>query len=150
MLEEKINQDLKTALLGGDKLGVSTLRGLKSVILYAKIATNNRDEVLSDNNLIVLLQKEARKRQESADLYIQGGNEGRAKDELVEKEIIEKYLPKQLSEAEILICVDEVIKELGNPDQTSLGKVISEVKQQLAGQADGAVIAGIVKERLAK
>src|ERR1700685_738173 len=98
MLEEKINQDLKTALLGGDGLGVSTLRGLKSAILYAKIASTNRDEALSDSTLIVLLQKEAKKRQESADLYKQGGNEARAKTELDEKKIIEGYLPAQLSE----------------------------------------------------
>jgi hypothetical protein len=150
MLEEKINQDLKTAMLGGDKLGVSTLRGLKSVILYAKIASSNREVALSDNDIIVLLQKEARKRQESADLYKQGGDDNRAKAELAEKQIIEKYLPSQLSEAEVIPIVDSAIKELGNPDLTSLGKVINQVKQQLVGQADGALIARIAKERLTK
>jgi uncharacterized protein YqeY len=150
MLEEKINQDLKTALLGGNKLAVSTLRGLKSAILYAKIASNNREAALSDNDLIVLLQKEARKRQESADLYRQGGNEDRAKLELAEKLIIENYLPSQLSESEVTRFVDKAISELGSSDQTSLGKVISLVKQQLSGQADGALIARITKERLTK
>ena len=150
MLEEKINQDLKTALLGGDKLAVSTLRSLKSAILYARIASGNREEALSENELIILFQKEARKRQESADLYKQGGNEDRAKAELAEKQIIENYLPNQLNESEVVPFVDKAIKELGSTDLTSLGKVISLVKQQLSGQADGALIARIAKERLTK
>ncbi len=150
MLEEKINQDLKKALLGGDKHAVSTLRGLKSVILYAKIASGNRDEVLSDSSLVQLLQKEARKRQESADLYKQGGEEERANQEIAEKLIIEQYLPAQVSEVEVSKCVDSAIKELGASDLTSLGKVIGLVKEQLAGQADGALIARIAKEKLTK
>ena len=96
------------------------------------------------------MHKEARKRQESADLYKQGGEEDRAKAELAEKLIIENYLPTQLTESEVTKYVDDAIRQLDKPDQSSLGNVITQVKQQLTGQADGALIARIAKERLIK
>jgi uncharacterized protein len=148
MLEEKINQDLKAAMLGGDVFSVSTLRILKSAILNTKIASGKRDEPMSDADLISLLQKEAKKRQESADLYKQGGDEARAKTELTEKGLIEKYLPAQLSEEEIIKLVDTAIQEIGDHDQSALGKVIGLVKQQTAGKADGATIARITQQRI--
>jgi uncharacterized protein YqeY len=149
MLEERINQDLKTALLGGDKLTVSTLRVVRSVILNAKVASNTRDQVMPDNELIVILQKEAKKRQESADLYKQGGDDDRANQEFTEKTIIGKYLPAQLDEAAITKLVDATIEATGIRAQTGMGEIIARVRQQAAGQADGAVIARIVRDRLA-
>ena len=113
MLEERLQQDLKAALLGGDKAKVTTLRGLKSTLLYAKVAAGKRDENLSDEEVIVLLSKEAKKRQESADLYIKGGSQERADSELAEKALIETYLPAQLSEAEVSKIVQSVIAETG-------------------------------------
>lgn len=148
LLEEKINQDLKIALLEGDKLKVSTLRSLKSVILYAKVAANSRDQALPNNAVINLLQKEAKKRQESADLYVKGGSQVRAQQELAEKAMIDCYLPAQLSEAAISQLVDESIKIAQSHGQASIGQVIGLVKQKTIGQADGAVIARIVKLRL--
>ncbi len=150
MLEEKINQDLKIALLGGDKLTVNTLRSIKSAILNVKVANRSRDQAMSNDDLIVILKKEASKRQESADLYKQGGDNNRANMELTEKSIIEKYLPTQLSEEAVEQLVDKTIKELNAQDLTSLGAVINQVKQQTIGQTDGSLISRIAKKRLAK
>src|SRR6185369_11783185 len=98
MLKVRIDQDLKTALLAGDKTLATTLRGLKSAILYVEVAKGVRDEGLSDEEIVTLLAKEAKKRQESADLYVQGGSQERADAELAEKKAIEVYLPQQLSD----------------------------------------------------
>lgn len=148
MLEDNLNKDLKTALLAGDKTLATTLRGLKSSLLYAKIASNARDQVMSDDAIIAVLQKEAKKRQESADLYRQGGSLERAEAELQEKAVIEKYLPAQLDENAITKLVDEAIAGLGGKEATQMGAVIGLVKKQAGGAADGAVIARIVRERL--
>lgn len=148
MLEDKINQDLKAALLGGDKVLATTLRGLKSSLLYAKIANNSRDQQMPDDVIISVLQKEAKKRQESADLYRQGGNNERAAAELQEKTVIERYLPAQFSEEEIEALVDEVIAVAGGPEKAAMGAIIGQVKQRSAGAADGGIIARIVRERL--
>ena len=148
MLEQRIEQDLKTALLAGDKVKVTTLRGLKSVLLYAKVAAGTRDESLSDEAVIALLSKEAKKRQESADLYKQGGSQERADAELTEKALIETYLPTQLDEAELRKIVEEVIAETHASGMADMGRVIGAVRAKTQGTADGAAIAQLVKERL--
>jgi len=147
-LKQRIDQDLKQALLGGDKVLATTLRGLKSVILYAEVAQNMRAEGLPDDQIITLLAKEAKKRQESADLYQQGGNAERATAELTEKAVIERYLPAQLSDQELSAIIDEIIAEVGATGPQAMGQVIAGVKQKSNGQADGSRIATMVKERL--
>src|ERR1700679_199192 len=123
MLEERIEKDIKTALLGGDAQRVSVLRGLKSTLLNEKVAKGKRDTGLTDEEVLPILSKEAKKRQESADLYKQGNDETRATAELSEKKIIEEYLPEQLSEDEIAKLVDEAIKQTGASEQKDMGKV---------------------------
>lgn len=148
-LRAQLDDDVKAALLAGDSLKVDTLRGLKSVILYADVAAKKRDTGgISDDEVIALFAKEAKKRQESADLYVQGGSQERADKELAEKAIIETYLPAQLSEADITAAVDEAIKALNAEGVQAMGKVIGAVKAKLGSAADGGVIAKIVKERL--
>jgi uncharacterized protein YqeY len=114
MIKQQIDQDLKTAMLAGDKPLVSTLRGLKSAILYVEVAESKRDEGLTDEAIISLLQKESKKRQEAADMYSQGGNEERQAAELYEKEVISKYLPALLSDTDISSLIDAVIEEQGS------------------------------------
>src|SRR5438270_12084079 len=101
MLEGRLEQDLKTALLAKDSQKVTTLRGLKSALLNVKIAEGKRDSGLTDEEIEKVLAKESKKRQESADLYKQGGDETRATAELEEKAIIDAYLPEQMSETEV-------------------------------------------------
>jgi uncharacterized protein len=148
MLEEKIEQDIKTALLAGDSQKVTVLRGLKSVFLNEKVAKGKRESGLDDDEVLTLLAKEAKKRQESADLYVQGGDQTRANAELAEKKIIQAYLPEQLSEEEITAMVEEIIQQTGAEGQKAMGQVIGQVKQRAGASADGAVVARIVKEKL--
>lgn len=148
MLEQRIEQDIKVALLAGDKSRATTLRGLKSTLLNLKVATGKRDSGLTDAEVLPVLAKQAKQRQESADLYIQGGNQDKADHELAEKAIIEAYLPKQLGESEILSVVQTVITETGAASQKDMGKVIAGVRAKTQGSADGAIIAKLVKEQL--
>jgi len=148
MLKQQIEQDLKEALLGGQKDRATTLRGLKSVILYAEVAAGSREQGLSDEQIIQLFAKEAKKRQESADFYIKGGSPERADAELAEKKIIESYLPAQLSDEELVKIIDEAIQALDMVSPQAMGQVIGKVKQATEGRADGGRIAQLVKERL--
>lgn len=148
MLKGRIETDLKAALLGGDKFLAEVLRGLKSVILYQEVALNKRDEGLSDPEIEQLFAKEAKKRDESAGLFEQGGNQESADKERHEKEIILGYLPKQLDEAEISSIVDEEVAKLGENGPQAMGKIIGAVKARTGSTADGAVVARIVKQKL--
>ena len=148
-LEEKLEQDIKAALLSGDKHKATTLRGLKAALLNVKVATGKRDTGLSDDEVISIFGKESKKRQESADMYKQGGSQERVDQELAEKAMIDEYLPAQLSEAQITSAVEEAIASTGASGPADLGKVIGQVKGRLGASADGAVIARITKEKLA-
>lgn len=145
MLEQRLEQDLKSALLAGDRVRIDTLRLLKSVLLNVKVSKGTRDQVMSDDDIVVILSKESKKRQESADLYVTGGSQERADKELAEKLIIDTYLPAQLSEEELRILVNEAVSASDNPN---LGQVIGQVKGKAGAGADGALIAKLVKERL--
>jgi uncharacterized protein len=147
-LELRLEQDIKTALLAGDKTRATTLRGLKAVLLNVKVATGKRDSGLTDAEVLPVLSKESKKRQESADLYKQGGDQTRAEAELTEKAIIDAYLPTQLGEDELAKRVDEAIKQTGAQGPAGLGQVIGQVKAQAGASADGAIIARIAKEKL--
>jgi uncharacterized protein YqeY len=148
-IRQQLDDDVKAALLAGDSLRVDTLRGLKSTILYADVAAKKRDTGgISDDEILSLFVKEAKKRQESADLYIQGGSQERADKELTEKIIIESYLPEQLSEQELVQLIDDVIAEQSAEGMQTMGKVIGAVKSKAGNTADGAKVAELVKERL--
>lgn len=147
-MQEQIDKDLKAALLAGDKAKTETLRGLKSAILNEAIAAGVKDSGLNDEQIQKVLAKEAKRRQEAADLYKQGGNLERAELELAEKSIIENYLPKQLNESEVAKVVDEELSKLDKPQPSDMGRVIAAVRNRLGATADGATIAGLVKQRL--
>ena len=148
MLEQQIEQDLKAALLSGDRMKAETLRGIKSALLYAKVEKGKRETGLSKDEEIAVLSKESKKRTESAELYLKGGSQEKADAELKEKEIIDKYLPEQLSETALNEIVESAIKELGATDLSAMGKVIALVKEKTAGAADGGLIAKAVKDKL--
>ena len=148
MLKQQLEQDLKKALLGGDRERATIIRGLKSVILYAEVEKGARENGLDDEAIVALFAKEAKKRQESADLYEKAGEGDRAAQELREKAVIEEYLPKQLSDDELTGFVDQLIADLGVSGPQAMGQVIGQVKQKVGSQADGARIAQLVKEKL--
>ena len=145
---EKIESDLKSALLAGDKAKVETLRGLKSAILNEIIALGAKDTGLNDEQTQKVLARESKKRAEAAELYKKGGSDDRAQAELAEKDVIDGYLPQQLDEGQITAAVDEEIAKLEAPAMSDMGKIIGAVKAKLGAGADGATIARIVKERL--
>ncbi|HET7320721.1 MAG TPA: GatB/YqeY domain-containing protein, partial [Candidatus Saccharimonadales bacterium] len=147
-LEQTIEADLKTALLGGDKVTAESLRGLRAALLTVKVEQGKRETGLTDDEVVAILGKEAKKRQESADLFKQGGNMEKHDAELTEKALIEKYLPAQLSEEEITKLVDEAIAATGATGPQGMGQVIGAVRAKAGATADGSVIARIAKERL--
>jgi uncharacterized protein len=148
MLKRRIEQDLKDAMLGGDKQRVSTLRILKSAILYVEVAKGSRETGLTDPEVVDILLKESKKRQEAADLYQKAAENERAEAELTEKAIIDTYLPKQLSDEELERIIKEVIESTGSTSIQQMGQVIAEVKKRVGGSAAGARVALIVKEGL--
>lgn len=150
MLQERIMQDLKTALLAGDAEKVSVLRSIKSAITYAEVAKGVKGSGLSEPEILEVIVREAKKRQESADLFTKGGATDRADKELREKAILNQYLPTALSDAEVSKLVDQAVEELGELTPQTMGRVIGRVKELSKGAADGGVIAGMVKERIGR
>lgn len=142
----QLENDYNQALRGKEELAVLLFRQLKTAINNAEIA-NNRGKLDSDK-VIKLLRSEVKKRKESANLYRQGGRPELADKEDKEIDIINKYLPAQLDEEVIIQKVEEVIRRLGASGLADTGKVIGEVIKELSGQADGAVVGKIVKEKL--
>lgn len=147
-LQERLERDLKTALLAGDKKRVETIRGLKNSIQYAAVELKVQKSELSNDQIMALFAREAKKRQEAIDLYQKAGETGRTAEEMTEKQIIEEYLPAKLSEDEVRKVVLEELGKIENPTSSDMGKIIGQVRGYLGAQADGAVIARLVKQAL--
>ena len=146
--KQRIDNDLKIALLAGEKSSVTLFRGLKSAILYVELAKGLREEGLPEEDVLAVLTKEAKQRQESADAYDKAGDMARKNDELSEKATIEQYLPKQMDDDELNAVVDAVINENGPLSAQTMGLIIGQIKSRSSGKADGGRIATIVKKRL--
>lgn len=146
-LETKIQSDLIAAMKAKDEVALRGIRAIKAAILLAK--TDGSGKAFDQEAEIKLLQKLVKQRRESIAIFEQNGRAELAKTEKEEIETIEKYLPKQLSEAEIEGIVSAIIAETGASSMKDMGKVVAAANKQLAGQAEGATIAGIVKKMLA-
>lgn len=144
-LKDRINGDLKTAMLARDAFTTETLRGLKGAILNSEISSGKREEGLSDSEIEQLLTKEAKKREEAAALYEQGGNHDSADKERREKQIIEQYLPEAMSDDELRDLVEATVADM--PD-AQMGQIIGAVKGKAGNSADGSRIAAVVKEAM--
>jgi len=149
-MQEEIERDLKAAMLSGDKSKVEVLKGIKSALQYEAVSQRSENRSLSDEQIQKVLAREAKKRHETAELYKNANEPERADKELAEKEIIDHYLPKQLSEEEISKAVAEEIEKSGATTTADMGKVIGAVRGRLGASADGAVIARLVKEKLSQ
>ncbi len=150
-LKEQLQSDLKAALLSrdsGNRFVSDTLRDLKAAILNEEVAKGKREEGLSDTEIEQVIAREVKKRRESIVLYEQNGRGELADAEKKELEVLEKYLPAQLSEAEVTAAVQDAIAQLGASGPQMMGQVIGAVKAKVGNTADGAVIARIVKEQL--
>jgi uncharacterized protein len=148
-IKQQIDTDLKAAMLGGDKVLTMTLRGLKGAILNVEISENKRDVGLNDEEAVAVLVKESKKRQESVDMYTQGGIPEKAAAEAEEKLVIAKYLPAQMDDIELSNLVGAAIVETGAVNMQDMGKVMGLVKSRAGANADGGRIAQMVKDGLA-
>ena len=147
-LKEQIQNDTKAALLGGNRFEGDVLRNLKAAILNEEVAKGKREEGISETEIEQVIAREVKKRRESIALYEQNGRGELADGEKKELKILEKYLPKQLSEEEIRVLVDEAIATVGADGPQMMGQVIGAVKAKAGNAADGAVVARITKQQL--
>jgi uncharacterized protein YqeY len=145
-LEQKINDDIKTAMLAREKEKLEALRAIKSAVLLAK--TEKLGAALDSDTEIKMLQKMVKQRRESAEIYTSQGRADMAEAELFQAVIIEAYLPEQLSEDEVREIIKQIIAETGALGPKEMGKVMGLANQKLAGKADGKSIAAIVKALL--
>lgn len=147
-LKERIAQDYKRAMLARDAFVVETLSGIKAAILNEEVAKGVRDTGLADEQTEQLLVREAKKRDEAAELFAKGGREESAAKERAEKQLIARYLPEQMDEAAVQAVIDAVIAELQPEGPKDMGRVIGAVKAKTGSAADGALIARLVKAKL--
>ncbi len=146
MLEEKINSDIKTAMLARDAKKLDALRAVKSVILLLKTSPEGYNDISETK----ALQKEVKKRKESAELYKSQNRLDLAEPELFQAGIIESYLPGQMGEVELSGIISKVISETGANSPSDMGKVMGAAIKQVAGKADGKMISDLVKKMLSK
>lgn len=147
-LKQRITDDIKAALLGGDRFVGETLKNLKAAILNEEVAQNKRDEGLDDATIEQIIAREVKKRNESIKLYTQGNRADLADVEQNEIDVIKVYLPEQLGEDEVRAIVEAVVQQLGANGMSDMGKVIGAVKSKVGNTADGSLVAKLVKEAL--
>ena len=147
-LFDQISEDIKSAMKARDKVRLETLRNIKKVFLEAKTAPGAND-TLADADALKIILKLAKQGKETATTYTQAGRQDLADAELAQVEVLESYLPKQLSQEEIEAEVKKIIAEVGATSMKEMGKVMGTASKQLAGKADGRVISEIVKKLLA-
>ena len=146
-LQATINEEIKNAMRAKDTLALEALRAVKSAILLA-LTEGGSKESLTEDDEIKLLQKLVKQRKDSATIYTQQGREDLAEPEVKQAAIIEKFLPKQLSEDEVEATVQALIAENGFAGMASMGQLMGLASKKLAGQADGKTISTIVKKLL--
>ena len=146
-LENKINESIKDSMKTKDIIRLESLRAIKSAILLEKTKTGSKDKV--DEEIIhKILQKMVKQRNESAKIFNDQNRNELAKIEISQAKIISEFLPDQLSEIELSILIDSVIKDLNAESMKDMGKVISVVNQEASGKAEGRIIAEMVKTKL--
>ena len=145
-LEEKIQQDIKAAMLAKEREKLESLRAIKAAILLAKTADGS--ESVADDALVKIIQKLVKQRKETAVIYKEQNRPELAEKELMEASYMEVYLPKQLSEEELTAEIKKIIAEVGAASAKEMGKVMGVASKALAGKADGRAISTIVKSLL--
>ena len=143
-----VNNDIKKAMLARDHVRLEALRGIKKEFLEAKTA-KGADGELSDETANKILAKMLKQRRESAEIYKGQNREDLAQSELAEAAVIEQYLPKPLTDDELVAALKEIIARVGATSQKEMGKVMGVASKELAGRADGKAISAKVRELLA-
>ena len=148
-IKEQLKKDLTEAIRGRDEITSGTIRMVLTAITNEEVA-GKEARVLSDEEVITVLSREAKKRREAAEAFETAGRTDKAALEKSEGEVIAKYLPAQLSEADIAAIIAEAIASTGAQGPADMGKVMGAVKPQIAGKADGGVVSALVKAALNK
>lgn len=146
-LFEQISEDIKKAMLAKDKVSLEALRGIKKEMLEAKTAKGASGD-LTDEAAVKILQKMVKQRRDSAEIYKQQNRPELAENELAEMAVIERYLPKQMTDEELTAALKEIIAEVGATSAKEMGKVMGVASKKLAGKADGRLISEKVKSLL--
>ena len=146
-LSTQIMDEMKTAMRAKDTVALEALRAIKSEILLAQTATGSKEEI-TEADEIKILQKLVKMRKDSASIFTEQNRTDLAEPELAQIAVIEKFLPAQLSEAEVEAIIAKIIAETGASGIASMGKVMGLASAQIGGQAEGKTISGIVKKLL--
>ena len=146
-IENKINESIKDSMKSRDTLRLESLRAVKAGILLEKTKTGSKDQV-EEAVILKILQKMVKQRNESAKIFSEQKREELANIEISQAKIISEFLPDQLSEIELSVIIDSVIKDLNANSMKDMGKVISNVNQKTSGKAEGKVIAEMIKSKL--
>jgi uncharacterized protein YqeY len=148
MISTTIDQEIKQAMLAKDQAKLRGLRAIKAALLLAKTEKGSAEEI-TDEAELKILQRLVKQRKESADIYKQQGREDLSVIEEEEIEVISQFMPKQLGREEVEAVIANLIKEAGASSVKDMGKVMGLANKELAGKADGKLIAEIVKTQLA-
>lgn len=146
MIEEKINAEIKTAMLAKNSARLEALRGMKSVVLLLKTSP----EGLTEETAVKSLQKEMKKRKETAELFQQQGRNDLAEVELFQASVFQEFLPEMMSDEQLQVEVTKIIEQVGASSPSDMGKVMGVASKALAGKADGKMISEAVKKQLSK
>lgn len=146
-LELKINEEIKQAMLAKNRELLEALRAVKSALLLAKTEKPGAD-ILSSDTEIKILQKLVKQRKETAEIYLSQNRKDLADSELFQAEVIQKFLPQQMSDAELHEAVSEIIKETGATSVKDMGRVMAAASAKLAGKADNKSVSEKVKQIL--
>ena len=147
-LENRINADIKQAMMAKEGQKLEALRAIKAALLLAKTSKEAAGGELPEEAGLKLLQKLIKQRHESAEIYRSNGRTDLADQELFQAMIIENYLPKQLSEEEIIAGLEKIIRETGASSAKDMGRVMGAASKEFAGKADNKIIAELVKKML--
>ena len=146
MIEEKINAEIKTAMLAKNSARLEALRGMKSVVLLLKTSPGG----LTEETAVKSLQKEMKKRKETAELFQQQGRNDLAEVELFQASVFQEFLPEMMSDEQLQVEVTKIIEQVGASSPSDMGKVMGVASKALAGKADGKMISEAVKKQLSK
>lgn len=146
-IENQINESIKDSMKKKDSLRLESLRSIKSAILLEKTRSSS-DKTLDENEIIKILQRLVKQRNDSAKIYNEQNREDLANIEVAQSKIISEFLPEQLNETELTEIINTTITELNASSMKDMGTVVSEVNKKVSGRAEGRIIAEIVKNKL--
>ena len=148
MLKDKLQEDMKSAMVAKDELRLSVNRMLKSAVQYFEIQKGGAGYEATDEDILDVIGKEIKKRRESIELYKQGGRDEAAEKEQKELEILESYLPEQMPEEEVEKLVKEAVSQTGAKTMQDMGKVMGALMPKVKGKADATLVSDLVRKQL--